>query len=262
MKLSLVLCAAPGFGPASAQPAAPRPPAADAPPRDPHIVSPTASPDSKLTPDAPMLPYHLVQRAPLPVKTTLVSAVGLTPEGHQIFLTRNPAAMLLEFDKNDKFLRTFNPNIAIGPHGLRVDPHGNIWVTDSFLNVVWKLNAKGEPLMELGTRGEDKPWDDTKWNGAFNQPLDIAFDKDDNFYVIQGHGGTSNPLELLLLHDLCAGQARGAPRAPIRASSSSTRTAIISPAGRCPMPTAPIPPSTPSSSRPRARSGRQTASSN
>jgi DNA-binding beta-propeller fold protein YncE len=25
----------------------------------------------------------------------------------------------------------------------------------------------------------------------FNQPLDLAFDKDDNFYVVQSHGGTS-----------------------------------------------------------------------
>ena len=27
----------------------------------------------------------------------------------------------------------------------------------------------------------------------FNQPLDVAFDADDNFYVVQGHGGTSPP---------------------------------------------------------------------
>jgi sugar lactone lactonase YvrE len=187
-----------GCATASAQPArsSAHPPVGKTNP-DPHIVSPKASPDSKDPPDAPMLPYHLIPRATLPenIVITLVSAVALTPQGHTIFLTRNPSAMLLEFDKNDKFLRTFDPNIAIGPHGLRVDRHGNIWVTDSFLNVVWKLNPKGEPLMVMGTRGENMPWDDNKWNGAFNQPLDVAFDKDDNFYVIQGHGGTSNPLE-------------------------------------------------------------------
>ena len=46
--------------------------------------------------------------------------------------------------------------------------------------------------MTLGTRGEVAKWDDAKWNGMFNQPMDVAFDKDDNFYVVQGHGGTSN----------------------------------------------------------------------
>ena len=47
--------------------------------------------------------------------------------------------------------------------------------------------------MMLGRRGENGAWDDAAWNGMFNQPMDIAFDQDDNFYVVQGHGGTSPP---------------------------------------------------------------------
>jgi hypothetical protein len=47
----------------------------------------------------------------------------------------------------------------------------------------------------FGVRGENANWDDSKWNGMFNQPLDIAFDKDDNFYVVQSHGGTSPPAD-------------------------------------------------------------------
>jgi DNA-binding beta-propeller fold protein YncE len=101
--------------------------------------------------------------------------------------------MMLEYDANMNFIRAFNPNIAVNTHGMRVDRYGNIWVIDSFLNVVWKLNAKDEPLMTLGKRGEVGAWDDTKWNGMFNQPLDIAWDADDNIYIIQSHGGTSNP---------------------------------------------------------------------
>ena len=72
---------------------------------------------------------------------------------------------------------------------LRVDRHGNIWVSDSFLNVIFKLNPNGDVIKVFGVRGENGPWDDTKWNGMFNQPLDITWDKDDNFYVVQGHGG-------------------------------------------------------------------------
>jgi DNA-binding beta-propeller fold protein YncE len=101
--------------------------------------------------------------------------------------------MMLEYDAQGKLLRTFNPNIAINPHGMRIDRDGNIWVTDSFLNVVWKLNPNGEPVMTVGTRGEVAKWDEAKWNGMLNQPMDVAFDKDDNFYVVQGHGGTSFP---------------------------------------------------------------------
>ena len=45
---------------------------------------------------------------------------------------------------------------------MRVDRHGNIRVIDSFLNVVRKLDASGEPLMALGTRGETVPWTENR----------------------------------------------------------------------------------------------------
>jgi hypothetical protein len=76
---------------------------------------------------------------------------------------------------------------------MRIDRYGNIWITDVFLNVVMKLNSEGEPLATYGVRGENAPWDDTEWNGMFNQPLDVNFDEDDNFYVTQSHGGSSPP---------------------------------------------------------------------
>src|SRR5271154_6541781 len=127
----LALCAIFCCGGASAQPAKPTTLVGKTNP-NPHIGSQRAPADSQNPPDAPKLPYHFVKRAPLPqnVVLTLVPGVALTPQGHTLFLSRNPQAMLLEFDKNDKFIRGFDPNIVIGPHGLRVDRHGDIWVTD------------------------------------------------------------------------------------------------------------------------------------
>jgi hypothetical protein len=161
---------------------------------DPHIVPPRATPGLH-PPSAPPLPYHFVTPpAPMPSqKFGSVSGVALTAQGHLLVFNRNPAMMMLEYDAQGKFLRTFNPNIAVNTHGMRTDRYGNIWILDSFLNVLWKLKPSGEPLMTVGTRGEVAKWDDAKWNGMFNQPMDVAFDKDDNFYVVQGHGGTSYP---------------------------------------------------------------------
>jgi DNA-binding beta-propeller fold protein YncE len=122
-----------------------------------------------------------------------VGSIALTPSGNLIVFNRNPVIQMVEFDPTGKAVRAFNPNIAVNAHGLRIDRHGNIWAVDSFLNVVWKLNAKGEPLAMYGKRGEVGPWTDDKWNGMFNQPLDVAIDDDDNFYVVQGHAGTSEP---------------------------------------------------------------------
>jgi DNA-binding beta-propeller fold protein YncE len=147
-------------------------------------------------PGVPMLPFKFGGRPvpPLGQKFGNVAAVAFTPEGHLLVFNRNAPIQMVEYDATGtKVLRVFNPNIAVNPHGLRVDRHGNIWATDAYWNVVWKLNAKGETLMMLGRRGENGAWSEGAWNGLFNQPLDIAFDQDDNFYVVQSHGGTSPP---------------------------------------------------------------------
>ena len=131
---------------------------------------------------------------PLGQKFGNVAAVAITPEGHLLVFNRNAPIQMVEYDATgSKVLRVFNPNIAVNPHALRIDRYGNIWATDAYWNVLWKLSPKGEPLMMLGRRGENGAWNDAEWNGMFNQPLDIAFDQDDNFYVVQGHGGTSPP---------------------------------------------------------------------
>jgi len=164
-------------------------------------------------PDAPQLPYQYGDRpvAPLGEKFGNVAAVAFTPHGHLLVYNRNPAIMMVEYDATGtKVLRVFNPNIAMNPHGMRVDRHGNIWVIDSFLNVIFKLNPKGEVLKMVGTRGENAAWDDGKWNGMFNQPLDIAFDKDDNFYVVQSHGGTSPPADCTFCATYDSTQTRNA----------------------------------------------------
>ena len=155
-------------------------------------------PGPVVIPNAPQLPYHFGARpvAPNGEKFGNVAAITLMPNGDLLVFNRNPAIMMVEYDPTGTIVkRVFNPNIAMNPHGLRIDRHGNIWATDSFLNVIYKMNGKGEVLKVFGVRGENAPWDDSKWNGMFNQPLDIAFDKDDNFYVVQSHGGTSPPAD-------------------------------------------------------------------
>lgn len=149
-----------------------------------------------------MLPYEFVQAptAPPTHKLGAVTAVALLPSGNIIVLNRNPEIMMIEYNARGEFIRAFNPNIAGNPHGLRVDRHGNIWVTDSFLNIVWKLNPHGDPLLMIGTRGAIGAWNTEAWNGKLNQPVDVAFDQNDNVYIVQGHGGSALPTPC----DLCA----------------------------------------------------------
>jgi streptogramin lyase len=144
---------------------------------------------------APELPcaYVAGPQAPNGEKFGNIGSVALLPNGNLVIFNRNPAIQMVEYTPDMKFVRAFNPNIAVNAHGLRTDRHGDIWAVDAFLNLVWKLNSKGEPLMMVGKRGEVGAWTDDKWNGMFNQPLDVAIDDDDNFYVVQGHAGSSRP---------------------------------------------------------------------
>jgi hypothetical protein len=119
-----------------------------------NIASPTAP--TAPPPGVPMLPFHFGARPvpPLGQKFGNVAAVAFTPEGHLLVFNRNAQIEMVEYDAaGSKVLRVFNPNIAINPHALRVDRYGNIWATDAYWNVLWKLNSKGEVLMMLGKRG-------------------------------------------------------------------------------------------------------------
>lgn len=71
------------------------------------------------------------------------------------------------------------------PHGLEVDDHDNIWVTDCGLHQVFKFDSSGNLLMTLGeakVSGNDRE--------HFNLPTDVAVAADGSFYVSDGYGNS------------------------------------------------------------------------
>jgi streptogramin lyase len=114
--------------------------AASAQVANPAPVPPQQPEPPVVTPNAPELPYHFARRpvAPNGEEFGNVAALALRPNGNLIVFNRNPAIMMVEYDPTGtKVLRVFNPNIAMNPHGIRIDRHGNIWIIDSFMNVIW-----------------------------------------------------------------------------------------------------------------------------
>ena len=74
----------------------------------------------------------------------------------------------------------------VRPHGMRIDPDGNIWTTDVNGHTVTKMNAKGDVLMTLGTKGQTGKWDEA--THLMQEPADIAFGPNGDVFVVEGHG--------------------------------------------------------------------------
>lgn len=154
-----------------------------------------AEPVSIFIPDAPQLPFTPVP-APTPPAGTQFAGIGsldVMPNGHILVFQRQAANQLMEYDADGKLVRTFDDNIAARAHGLKVDAHGNIWITDGTCNTVMKLAPTGAVLMTLGTKGKAGSWDEASGQHLFNQPNDVIFGKNDDFWVVTGHGGNPDP---------------------------------------------------------------------
>jgi DNA-binding beta-propeller fold protein YncE len=101
-------------------------------------------------------------------------------------------APVLHFDATGKLIASFGAELTVFPHGLAIDPQGNVWLTDADGKAdkghqVFKFSRDGKLLMTLGRRGVAGGGRDT-----FNRPSDVAVARDGTIFVADGHGGESN----------------------------------------------------------------------
>lgn len=100
---------------------------------------------------------------------------------------KNPIVLL--DSKSGKPLRAIGAGLFVFPHGLHVDRHGNVWVTDGGvakdgskgLQVI-ELSPQGKVLLRLGTAGQRG--DDTT---HFQSPSDVITNAAGDIFVTDGH---------------------------------------------------------------------------
>ena len=134
-------------------------------------------------------PYRLVRGFPSPpagVKLGACSGVATDAgDNFYVFHRGDAARPILVFDRSGAFLRSFGDELFISTHGLRIDPDGNVWTTDSENHTVVKFGPDGKVLLTLGARdvkGED--------DRHFNRPTDVAFAANGDVYVSDGYGNS------------------------------------------------------------------------
>lgn len=89
-------------------------------------------------------------------------------------IIKKPAVLVLD-PKSGKILRSWGANLLMRPHQISVDAEGHVWIVDSGLKKVFKFDAKGTPLLEVG--GEEI---------NFTLPTDVAVLSDGSFIVTDG----------------------------------------------------------------------------
>jgi DNA-binding beta-propeller fold protein YncE len=101
-------------------------------------------------------------------------------------------APILLFQPSGQWITSFGQGLFAWPHGIYVDPEGNVWVTDArggegLGHRVVKFSAGGEVLMTLGEAG-------VAGGGPqhFNGPTDVVVAPNGDVFVTDGHEAESN----------------------------------------------------------------------
>jgi DNA-binding beta-propeller fold protein YncE len=137
-----------------------------------------------------------------------VSGVAMDPDGVHVWVAErcggdvclgSDVPVVLEYAPDGTLVKSFGGGIFMRPHGMYVDPSGNVWVTDVRSprpeelkdhpgdahkgNQVVKFSPDGDVLMVIGTPGEaGDPAD-----GKLNQPNDVVTVANGDIYISEGH---------------------------------------------------------------------------
>ena len=149
-----------------------------------------SGPDPAQMEKAPDLGYRAVSAGlslPEGMKMGASSSVAVDSRGHLVVFNRGDHP-LMEFDPSGTLVRAFGEGQFVRPHGMRIDPEGNIWTTDVAGHTVTKMGPKGDVLMVLGTKGQAGAWDEAGQSRLLTEPTDIGFGPQGDVFVAVGHG--------------------------------------------------------------------------
>jgi sugar lactone lactonase YvrE len=149
-------------------------------------------------------PYRLVENwVKMPQGRPLGAAAGVAVDrdGRSIWIVDrcgagtcvgSTVAPILELDATGHVAKSFGAALFVLPHTVNIDRDGNVWVTDTMDKdgkgqQVFKFSNDGKLLMTLGKAGVEGSGPDT-----FNKPSDVAFARNGDIFVADGHGGMSN----------------------------------------------------------------------
>ena len=148
------------------------------------------APDPAQMENAPDLGYRPVPHGlqiPDGVEMGAPSSVAWTSKNRLLVFNRGPHP-LMEFDEDGNYVRSWGEGEYVRPHGMRLDPQGNIWTTDVNGHTVTKMNPEGDVLLTLGVKDHAGDWNEAANTRLLNEPTDLSFGAAGEIFVLVGHG--------------------------------------------------------------------------
>jgi DNA-binding beta-propeller fold protein YncE len=147
------------------------------------------------------LAFDLVEgweRLPEGMRHLDVASVIVDAEDRVHLFTRHDS-MIMVFERDGTFVRSWGEGIFTGTHGLTLGPDGAYYCVDYLDHTLRKFSPDGELLLTLGSAHEpsDTGYDGTsaatvtRSAGPFNGPTACAVGEDGRLYVTDGYGNAA-----------------------------------------------------------------------
>ncbi len=109
---------------------------------------------------------------------------GVTVDGQdQVYIFNRAEPTVQVYGADGELLRSWSTGNPKGTHHVKLDPDGNVWLSDFRNHVVQKYTPAGKLLLTLGEAGQ--PGCD---EGHFAGPTDMAFLPNGDVFVSDGYG--------------------------------------------------------------------------
>ena len=89
---------------------------------------------------------------------------------------------IVAIDRDGRVLRSWGEGLFVMPHGIRVDPDGNVWTTDAATSMVRKFSPDGRPLLTIEVGGQPSPCPNN-----FCSTTDIGFGPGGRLFIADGY---------------------------------------------------------------------------
>lgn len=133
----------------------------------------------------PLLPVDRIELKVNPPLTLVGYSAAAADKQGNVYVIHRPEGANLDpvvvLDSKGNVLRSWGKGMYTIPHGIRIDPAGNVWTTDSHTSVIIKFTPEGQQLLAISVG--DIPDPSREFCGA----TDVTFATNGHIYVADGY---------------------------------------------------------------------------